>query len=87
MINEDNQAAISVARDPKDHPKTKHIAFKHYFITDKISNKEIDMKYCPADVMLADIFTEGLPAAKFTNLRLLCDIISYSQYMSCEKEC
>ena len=30
VINEDNQAAISIAKDPKDHPKTKHIAIKYH---------------------------------------------------------
>ena len=32
IINEDNQAAISIAKDPKDHLKTKHTAIKYHFI-------------------------------------------------------
>ena len=55
IINEDNQAAISIAKDPKDHPKTKHIAIKYHFIRDRIVNNEIAVKYCPTDMMLADI--------------------------------
>lgn len=81
-INEDNQAAISIAKNPKDHPKTKHISIKYHFVRDKISNNEITVKYCPTDDMLADIFTKGLTPDRFIMLRSLCGMMSLSQYMA-----
>lgn len=81
-INEDNQAAISIAKNPRDHPRTKHISIKYHFIRDKVCNSEIDLKYCPTADMLADIFTKGLSAEKFVGLRYRCGIVSLSECMS-----
>ena len=36
VINEDNQAAISIAKNPKEHSKTKHISIKYHFVRDKM---------------------------------------------------
>ena len=41
VINEYNQAAISIAKNPKEHSKTKHIAIKYHLVRDKIANNEI----------------------------------------------
>ena len=35
VINEE-QAAISIAKDPKEHSKTNHIAIKYHFVRDKL---------------------------------------------------
>lgn len=69
IINEDNQAAICLAKNNRDHPKTKHIDIKYHFVRDLIVNEEISVKYCPTSEMLADAFTKSLPAERFIKLR------------------
>jgi len=69
VINEDNQAAIYLSKDSRNHPKTKHISIKYHFVRDMIEREEISVKYCPTTGMLADIFTKTMPAAKFVKLR------------------
>ncbi len=39
MIKEDNQGAIALSKNPKYHPRTKHIDIKCYFIRDKVAKK------------------------------------------------
>ena len=38
---------IIIAKNPKDHPKTKHIDIKYHFIRDMNIKNEIEIKYCP----------------------------------------
>ena len=68
-IHEDNQGAIALSKNPKDHPRTKHIAVKYHFIREQLQNDTIDLKYCPTGEMLADIFTKGLPRITFEKFR------------------
>ena len=66
---EDNQSAICLAENPKDHSKTKHIAIKYHYLRDLVANNEIEIEYCNTEKMLADMFTKALPAEKFVKLR------------------
>ena len=68
-INEDNQSAICIAKNPKNNGRTKHIDIKYNFIRELINDGKINVNYCPTYSMLADIFTKGLPAARFIMLR------------------
>ena len=49
-----------------------HVIFKNYFyITDLIERKEVEIKYCPTDDMIADYMTKPLSGAKFHKFRKL----------------
>ncbi|KAF2343372.1 hypothetical protein FHG87_025872, partial [Trinorchestia longiramus] len=37
--------------------------------------------------MLADIFTKGLSAEKFSRLRSKLGVVSFKKHIQCEKEC
>jgi Reverse transcriptase (RNA-dependent DNA polymerase) len=62
----DNQSAIALAKNPKFHNRTKHIAVRYHFIREKIEDKEILPQYIPTSEQVADILTKGLPKAKFS---------------------
>ena len=87
LIYEDNQSAICLAKNPKDHPKTKHISIKFHDVRGLVVSGQIEVQYCPTSNMLADIFTKGLPAEKFLRLRSMLGLCSSGKHTQCEKEC
>ena len=62
---EDNQAAISMSEDPQAHGKSKHIEIKYHSIREQVSKKQIEVKYCQTENMVADMMTKGLGKEKF----------------------
>ena len=82
LIKEDNQSAICLAQNPKDHPKSKHIDIKYHFIRELVINNEIKIEYCPTTDMLADIFTKGLTADKFVKLRNMLGLCTVQKAQS-----
>ena len=75
-IYEDNQSAICIARNPKDHSKTKHIDIKYHYIRDLVMKNLVNLVYCPTEDMIADIFTKGLPSYRFIKLRTMLGVCS-----------
>lgn len=77
VINEDNQSAICLAKNPKDHPRTKHIDIKYHYVRELIIDNQVELQYCPTSDMLADIFTKGLSTDRFTRLRMMLGLCSF----------
>ncbi len=48
---------------------TKHIKAKNFLIKDYYNSGEIDLHYCPTDMMWADILTKPLQGQKFRDMR------------------
>jgi hypothetical protein len=48
--------------------QTKHIQAKFFLIKDYYKAGEIDMQYCPTDVMRADVLTKPLQGQKFRDM-------------------
>eukprot|EP00795_Rhopilema_esculentum_P014459 gene14460-biopygen4243 len=42
VVQEDNQGAIAMSKNPKFHARTKHIDIKHHFIREKVENGTLD---------------------------------------------
>ena len=49
--------------------RARNLEIKYFQVTDVIKRKEIDMKYCPTDLMLADYITKPLSGSKFHQFR------------------
>ena len=84
LILEDNQSAISIAKNPQFHGRTKHFNIKYHFIREQVSNGKICLRYCPTEDMLADLLTKGIGSEKFERLRRLYGICNQ---VSSEEEC
>lgn len=74
VINEDNQAAIRMTKNPTFHVCTKHIAIKFHFIREHVEDGSVDVKFCNTKEMVADIFTTALASEQFIKLRDLCGV-------------
>lgn len=68
-IFEDNQSCISVAEEPREHKRMKHIDVKYSFIRDAIGNKEVTVEYIPSSEQTADIMTKSLGRTLFEKHR------------------
>ena len=74
IINEDNQGAIELSKNPKHHNRVKHIDIAYHFARERVESGEIEIIYCPTDSMIAYVMTKGLPRFKFEKFRSLMGV-------------
>ncbi|KAJ2911587.1 hypothetical protein MD484_g8827, partial [Candolleomyces efflorescens] len=72
----DNQGAIKLSTNPVFHARTKHIDIHFHFIRQVIGSRDLQLVYCPTDVMVADIMTKSLARVKFTKFRKMMGVLS-----------
>ena len=67
LLHQDNQSSIKLEKNGKasSGKRTRHIAIRYYFVTDRISGGYIRVDYCPTENMLADFFTKPLQGKLF----------------------
>ena len=60
LIKGDNQGAIALTKNTKDHGKVKHIDIRHHYIRELIYSGTISLEQVPSADNLADLFTKPL---------------------------
>nr|KYP36446.1 Copia protein [Cajanus cajan] len=65
----DNKSAISIAKNPIQHGRTKHINVKFHAIREAEKSKEIRLEHCCSEEQIADIMTKALSKGQFEILR------------------
>lgn len=66
---EDNQSCIKLVEGDKIEKRSKHIDTKFFYVRELNEEKEIMLKYCPTEMMLADILTKPLHNVRIKTLR------------------
>lgn len=64
----DNKSAISIAHNPVQHDRTKHIELDRHFIKEKFESGLICTPYVSTHGQLADVLTKGLNSSIFQNI-------------------
>jgi hypothetical protein len=65
----DSTSAISVAKNPVLHSRTKHIEVRYHFMRENVEKGNIDHIHVPTKKQLANILTKPLDQATFSHLR------------------
>ncbi|WVZ76692.1 hypothetical protein U9M48_024645 [Paspalum notatum var. saurae] len=74
----DSTSAISVAKNPVLHSRTKHIDVRFHFLRDHYEKGDIELIYVVSANLLADIFTKPLEFDAFTRLRGGVELLAFS---------
>ena len=73
-----NQGGMALAKNPGNHPQTKHIELYYHFICLTISDGHILLKYVPAGDMVVDGLTKTLTCDKHELFLGMLDLKSQS---------
>jgi hypothetical protein len=71
IVYQDNQSAMKLEKNgmKSSGKRTRHISIRYFFLTDRISAKELNVEYCPTLEMLGDYFTKPLQGSLFCKFR------------------
>jgi len=59
-IHADNNGAIALSTNDKNHRRTKHIDVRHHFVKEHAETNEVNFKYIPSALNMADFLTKPL---------------------------
>jgi hypothetical protein len=70
-LHQDNQSAMKMEINGRSScgQKSRHIDIRYFFLKDRVARGEVDILYCPTEMMIADFFTKPLQGALFRKLK------------------
>ena len=66
-IYQDNQSTMLLANNSRASSgnRTRHINIRFFLVKDRVKSGEIEIEYCPTDLMIADYLSKPLQGMKF----------------------
>jgi len=70
-IYQDNEHAMKLEKNGRNSctGNSRHVEIKFFWVKDRVDNKEVEIKFCPTTLMLADYFTKPLQGNVFRRFR------------------
>ena len=65
----DNIGATYLSANPIFHRRTKHVEVDYHFVRERVSTRQLDVRFISSKDQLADIMTKPLPASSFSHFR------------------
>jgi hypothetical protein len=78
IVNQDNKSTIAIAKNPIHHQRTKHIDVKMNQLRQYLDSKDLVLKWCPTEDMIADILTKALPSSQHKRFTKMMGYVSVS---------
>ena len=71
IILQDNQSAMLMEANGKFScsKRSRNFNIRYFYVTEAMKRQEVEIAYCPTEVMLADFFTKPLQGNLFRKLR------------------
>ena len=71
VLYQDNKSSILLEKNGRasSSKRTRHIAIRYFFVTDRIAKGELSVEWCPTAEMIADFMTKPLQGATFRKFR------------------
>jgi len=73
----DNTSAITIAHNPVQHDRTKHVEIDRHFIKEKLEAEIIFFPFVRSELQLTDVLTKGVSSRVFNESLFklgICDI-------------
>ena len=64
LLRGDNMGSLSLAKNPVNHQRSKHIDVRYHFIRSLVDSKLLNLEYVSSDNNAADIFTKPVNKGK-----------------------
>jgi hypothetical protein len=73
ILFQDNESVIKMETNGRNSctGNSQHIDIKYFWVKDRVDRKEIQVKYCPPNLMMADYFTKALEGNVFRMFHML----------------
>ena len=71
-LYEDNQGAITLAKSPGFHKRTKHIGIRYQFVRERVKDSQVVLQYCSTKEMKADLMP--ISAVQYKHLRSMLGV-------------
>jgi len=71
VLHQDNQSTIKMLENGRRScgKRSRHIQQRFFWISDRLKGHEVEVRYCPTSLMLADFYTKPLQGSLFRNMR------------------
>lgn len=75
----DNSAAVSVAENPTQNAKMKHVEIDHQFVREKIHAGLLQVNFIPSEQQIADVLTKPITPKMFSAFRHALGVLSLNE--------